>query len=379
MNNYQTTFNPFSQNISIVKSYFRKKTVLTQGILYIVAALLNIATVLMMMPVMNNFMSTVFSIPELTADMTAQEFEFISSFMDIYINSVMIVSLVMSVALSALVATAYFLMYFKSKSDNPMSTPNAGVTILYVLSIIQLIPIIITTVMMALMIILMFVMALIPELSSDYNSGGSVAIIAIIYTIVFGGMCTLLLLYFINQVRYYKSIRTSLNTVTLTNKGAGIFGVLSMIYGIYTALNALSSFGVIPMFNMISTMVPEFAVIEGLLNSFVPVVIISAVTSAVLATIYIINAVIALGYKNHIKNHTNNYNEFSASIMQPQIDYNTPQQTSQEMLLSQPEPDFQPDVFYDNSNSPASAVCPRCGTVAKESDIFCNECGAKIK
>ncbi len=379
MNNYQTTFNPFSQNIGIVKSYFRKPRVLTQGILYIISAILSIATVVLMMPIMNNYIDTILSLPQFTADMTAQDMEFLSSFMDIYINSVMFTSLICSVAVTALVATAYLLIYFKSKSDNPMSTPKAGVTILYVLAIIQLIPIIMLTALIALLIIMMFILAFAPSMVGETESG-PFAIIAVIYTIVFGGMCTLLLLYYINQVRYYKSIRTSLTSVSLTYKGAGIFGVLSMIYGIYAALSSFSGFGVIPMFNMFAEIEPELAFMVELIKSFIPAFIISAVASLLMGTIYILNAVIALGYKNHIKNYIYNYNEYSAPDMnQPQPVYDAPQQAPYEAPKPQAEPEFQSDVFYENNEVCTTVACPRCGTVAKENDVFCSECGAKIK
>ncbi len=379
MNNNQTTFNPFLQNINIVKSYFRKPTVLTQGVLYIISAILSIATVVLMMPIMNNYIDTVFSLPQFTADMSAQETEFISSFMDIYMNSAMFFSLISSVVVTALVATAYFLIHFKSKSDNLMSTPKAGVTILYVLAIVQLIPIIIVTALIALLIIMMFILAFAPSMVNETESFPFV-IIAVIYTIVFGGMCAVLLLYYINQVRYYKSIRTSLTSVSLTYKGAGIFGVLSMIYGIYTILSSFSGFGVIPMFNMIAELEPELTFMTELIEPFAPAFIISAVASLLMGTIYIINAVIALGYKNHIKNYTYNYNEFSSSaVNQPPFAYDVPQQTPQETSQPQAQSSFEPAVFYENNENATSITCPRCGTVAKENDVFCSECGTKLK
>lgn len=382
MNTYQTEFNPFARNIAIVKSYFKKPAILTQGILYIVLAILNIVTVLITTPSINKFVNSIFSLPEVIADTPAQELDFLTSFMDIYINSVMYISLILSVALTILIATAYFLIYFKSKNENPLSTPSVGINILYVLAIIQLIPIIMLTLVLTLFIIMMFAIAFIPDLSSGAEtSNAPFAVMAVIYTIVFGGMCAVLLLFFINQVRYYKSVKTSLTSVNLTYKGAGIYGVFSMIYGIYTAFNALSSFAITPVFKAIAEIEPEFAVITDMFGALTPAIILSSVVSILSGVIYIIDAVIALGYKKYIKSFTDGFG--NTSTPQPEGVYSAPaydapqtQPQSQPQQLEQPQ--FQPVVFHDNKTNAQPSACPRCGTIAKDSDIFCNACGTKI-
>lgn len=392
MQNFQTNFNPFSQNVAIVKSYFKKPIILTQGILYIISAILSIASVFVMMPVMNNYFDMFLTIPEFTQDMTAADLEFFNTFMSVYTDIIVFASVIPGVIMLGLTALAFFIIYMKSKNPDPTSSPKSGITILFILSIVQLIPIILASLILLLAIAVMIIASIVISSSETAEVSTLLWVLTAIYAIVFGGMIAIFLLFFINQVRYYKSVQNSLTTVNLSYKGAGIFGVFSIIYGVMTALNSLSVFSITPTLNAMTELTPEISYVIDMFSSMTPLFIFSAGVSVLTAAIYIISGIIALGYKNHIKSYTEGFSEFSTT---PQTPYQytesyvattqaepVPQPvSSQEPVVAEQknnEPQFEPVVFNDNTPIKQNTYCPRCGTPAKEGDVFCNACGTKL-
>ena len=385
MQNFQTNFNPFYQNVAIIKSYFKKPVILTQGILYIVSSILSVVSTFVMMPAMNNYFNMFLSIPEIAQDMTASEARFFNSFMSVYTNIIVFASLIPSIIMIGLTAAAFLIIYKKSKNDDPASTPKTGVTILFVLSIVQLIPIIIASAILLLAILLLIVESIITS-SSGADEAALLWVLTIIYTFIFGGMIAIFLLYFINQVRFYKSVLNSLTTVNLSYKGAGIFGVFSIIYGVITAMSSLSSFSITPILNAMTELEPEIVFVVDMFGTLTPVFMFSAVTSIFTAAITVISGIIALGYKKHIKSYTEGFSDYTTSEQNAGFvgDFvmdTPPVQESHPTHQSAPqinESKFEPVVFNDNSPIKQNTYCPRCGTPAKEGDVFCNACGTKL-
>lgn len=383
MQTYQNGFNPFSQNIAIVKSYFKKPTVLTQGILYAISAVLTIVSGFIMSPVLNNYFSAIMKMPGFTDGMSPSELEFFTSLMNVYIDIVPIVAIVPSVIISAITAAAFILIYNKSKNAEPASTPKGGIVTLFVLSIVQLVPIIMLSVMLVLAIILLAVAAI---AASGTPESGILWVVTAVYTLVFGTMIALLLMYYINQVRYYNSIRKSLTTINLTYKGAGIFGVFSIIYGVYMVMNAFSVFSIKPMMQLIAELAPEMEFIAGLFDSFTPLFIVSTVASVLSAGIMILNGVIALGYKKHIRSFTEGYSEFGIdnsvapqTVSVPVYSASVPNEPSQPVAPVQTnEPQFEPVIFNEGQAVTPAAHCPRCSSPVKNDDVFCKACGTKL-
>ncbi|MBQ8538805.1 MAG: zinc ribbon domain-containing protein [Ruminococcus sp.] len=383
MQTYQNGFNPFSQNIAIVKSYFKKPTVLTQGILYAISAVLTIVSGFIMSPVLNNYFSVIMKMPGFTDGMSPSELEFFTTFMNVYIDIVPIAAIVPSVIISAITAAAFILIYNKSKNADPASTPKSGIVTLFVLSIVQLVPIIMLSVMLVLAIILLAVAAI---AASGTPESGILWVVTAVYTLVFGTMIALLLMYYINQVRYYNSIRKSLTTINLTYKGAGIFGVFSIIYGVYMVMNAFSVFSIKPMMQFMAELAPEMEFIAGLFDSFTPLFIVSTVASVLSAAIMILNGVIALGYKKHIRSFTEGYSEFGIdnSVAPQPVSvpvYSAPvsNEPAQPVAPVQTnEPQFEPVIFNEGQAVTQATHCPRCGTPVKNDDVFCKACGTKL-
>ena len=387
MQNFQSGFNPFAQNITIVKSYFKKPRVLTLGILYAVSAVITVITGFIMVPVMNEYLGALMNIPGFFEGTTPSEVEFLKTFMNVYVDIISLASIIPSVIMVAIFSAAFFIIYNKSKNADASSTPKSGVVMLFILSIVQLVPIIMVAIGMIFAIIMLFIASI---ALSDTPDGGILWILTAIYTFVLGTMFAMLLVFYINQVRYYNSIRKSLTTINLTYKGAGIFGVFSIIYGAFSVMSSFSVLTIKPTIQTIAGLAPELELITGLFDTLNPLFGISAIASLITASIWILNGVTALGYKKHIRNFTEGYSELSidnVTLTQPasfptyeQTVVNEPaQQTPQPVAPAQiQEPQFEPVIFNEGQAVTQAPHCPRCGTPAKDGDVFCKACGTKL-
>lgn len=343
--NNQIVFNPFAQNLSIVKNYFKRPAVLTLGIVYIITLLASVAVSVMMIPAMTNMWGAMLSIPEIASEMTAEDMSMFSTYMS---PNVMLTSMLSSMApsliITALMAASYIIIYVKSKDDNLNSTPQAGFTILYVLAILNLI----SAIMACLMILLMAAAIIIGVLVAAGESDPAVITIVITVCVIFVLMIAFLLTYAISNVRYLKSIKDSMNSVTLSCKGAGVYGGFSIVFGVFSILGVLGSLAMAGLIGMIDEFVPELAQ-YGILETIAPIYLMAAASSVVSAVLYITDAVIARGYKKYITNIVSGYM--------------TPENPAPYMA----EPAVNP------------TQCPNCTSRVTEDDVFCNSCGFKVR
>lgn len=389
MNQTEQIYNPFAQNIAIVKSYFKKPTVLAQGILYILSAIASVVTAVMMSDVFNTMFDTMLGIPEVTAEMSLGEYESFKTFADIYTSILPIASVIPAVIIAGLFATGFMLLYFKSKNDN--SDPKSGATILFVLSILQLIPVTFMCLIFLLVIVILAVVLIVSSSENYMNSADQtgVTVVLVIYLVLFVIVGGIALTYSISRLKYYSSVRKSLTTVNLTHKGAGLYGVFTIIYGVYTAINSLSSLVFMPFSRAMltslesefSTSTPEYVItlFEKIFDSLSPFIAVSVVVSLISATTLIIEAVIALGYKKHIGAYTEGYTNANYEESTPSPQYSAPQvqQSSVPFIdttlesAKMPSPSVDTDALYN--------TCPNCNCQINENSLFCSSCGQKLK
>ncbi len=393
MNN-QTTFNPFAQNLAIVKSYFKRPLVLALGILYLVSIVLSFASVFTMGTSISDMYSTMFEMTGVYEEMPSEMSGLFSNFTSQgFLTTVFAVAMIPSLVITAFYATAYFIIHFKSKNESESSSPKAGFTILFVLAILNLIYAIFTALLFVLFIALFIVGAI--AISQDPTVSSSDSTVATVMfsvcALIFAGIAAILLIYTISNFNYIKSAKNSLSSATLSCKGAGTYGVMSIIFGITALLSVLPSLVMAPLMSSMSQMMPSDFAAEfpaEIFSSMSSLYLISGIMSVLSVAIMIIDAIIALGYKKHINNITNGfYNPepvFDApSQPAPAYDYanavtQQPMQAENVEPVVQPQAQFEPVVFGDNSMNPNAKHCPRCGTVAKENDVFCNACGTKL-
>ncbi len=352
--NEQYPFNPFAQNVAIVKNYFKRGAMLTQAILYIIAVVASLALSVFMSVAFSDIFASLYSDPAMFADMPSEMQPFFEQLLGTQPTfSVNLTSLI----LPALIATASFIIYFKSKNDDPMSNPMPGFTLWYVVAIINLVSVCAASLLLLLFIFLFVV--LLVAMGSDPSMASDMPFITGFFVgmmVMFALLIALVLTYGISNVRYIKSVRDSLCSVTLSSKGAGAYGTCNIIYAVVSGFSILMMIGFWALFALLGDIVPEFADLEAL----APIYLIGAVTSVFQLVTYIVEAVIAKGYKKYIDNITTGYGDVATV-----------------------QPMYTPDTYVAEmpagNNTMQSACCPHCGAAASDNDIFCNACGFKIR
>ena len=308
---YEQPFNPFIKNQQTVKDYCKSPVVLSMGIVRIVSAVLAVVSAVLISTQMPAILDDV---KELLLQFCQTTGVPLSSVRDFYtvidgssqvFTAGSIPSILPSVLITCLIAAAFFIIYFKSRNSDPTSTPSAGVTILYVFAIIEMIAIIIITVAVVAGFVLLFWLYfqmksataglyvftldlpfLNRSMSLEIYPGMLLAII--IAGLIVAAICIFLaLFYVINKKRFFGSIRSSMNSVELQTRGAKPYGVMCVIGAFFSGLSLLS--------------IPSLFIFgNGRLKVLVVIGIVSALSSIASFVTVVLEAKFALGYKNYI-------------------------------------------------------------------------------
>lgn len=293
---YERRFNPYAANLAVIKGYFKSGRVLIMGILYILSAVLGAAVNIFTANVVNGYLFDVVLtylrayLPDEAVEGQMEQMKAMAGFSNMAST---FIGIAVTALIAGLVAFAFFNIYVKSRSKSPESNPKTGITILYVLSLISFIMLIIGLILIILGFAAGFyiVQAYSGPYSEVYNIVlivcAAAVLLVMIYALIAAG----------SQKSYYKSVKKSISTVELQNKGAGVFGVISVINtvfsGIMLAASALSFIAVLP---------SDFPVDPTGLR------VLSLCASAVMLLINLFNAMIALGYKKYIDGIKYGYN-----------------------------------------------------------------------
>lgn len=268
--NVPKNFNPYKQNLSHVKDFFKKPIVLIIAIFHIVSLALSLITTL----------------GDSTVGKHLYQAELISSdYYDLIGNPVFgLVLMTPSIIFSFLIIIAYFLIYAKSRSSKPESSPRVGFSIMQIIAVFQLIGAVIVVAAMAFVGFVMWTSYL---SASDYyffNLSTSATLInCIIATSIFILLAILILIYSVSNLRFFKSLKRCISSVNLVSGGAKGLAVTSVVFAVIQAL-ALAA----------------YILLSGVRSYSNEFMIISIITIAVSIIIYILQAIIALGYRKHV-------------------------------------------------------------------------------
>lgn len=382
-------YNPYEQNSGLLKTFFSKPVVIILAAVGGVSALISIISFFMQIG---------------TLDTTIRYYNYMmgGQFASFYSNikPLFIIFSICSIAMTIINALGYFLLYSKSKNPDPQSNPKAGSTLLWVISIISFVA---TCILAVFLIIVAFILFIASGEVSRYEASimTTVGVAMIIVALVF-------FFYFLFQFRFFSSIHTSFSSVQIVSKSSVAFAVFSIIFCV---------FAFISLFTSLDT-ATAMTVISGLL---------SIVNSVFLA-------VFALSYNSFVKSVTtganpiggfmpnngqfNPYNQntngqapnmnmgYSYRPQQPPVNdnnqfngqqyqnpYGSSQQPSEaDKAYKNPyfSQDFEEqtanshnDIFNQNPVQPeeqaAQNKCPMCGAVHSGDDLFCGNCGARLK
>ena len=428
---YEQPFNPFSKNLSLVKDHFKSGSVLALAIIKAVTAVMTVITSVVSAKYIYSFMINLLRQLDASYDIINIVHEQMSSSVASSISST-----APAVIIGLLIAVAFFIIYFKSRNDSPQATPKAGFSILYVLAVLNLIGAILISLVLVLCIVAVIIAAVeinnylggaygayrrldLPfNIRGYYNmSTSAVTILAVVISIVLAVATFIILFYYINQVRYYSSVKNSITSVELLNNGAKPYGVMNIIFAIFSALNLLSLPGMYAAMDWLRIDSSSLIII----GSMLAVLQITAVVGLIL------EGRIAIGYAKHINNVKFGYNThapaagpyspfvagssandyqssangasdyrggyqepsaFGAS-QQDNFYMNTPQSSPADNSYHAPQQSYAAPAGNDyaddydsvaSSPAPASgpAVCPECGTPTEPGAPFCGNCGTRL-
>ena len=357
---YEQRFNPFAANVEIVKGYFKKSKVLVIGILYIITAALSVAVALLSPA--DNYNETMQILNRLGLNSSDASVAVAAS------SVTTVITAVFTAILLLLTALAFILLFAKSRTANPNSGPVAGATILYVLAVISFVCSIIFTVIVAIAYVLSVVFGV---SMSGRNSAVSsrTTVLFVIGGVILAIFLFLMIFVCVCRKNYYRSVKYSLTTVELQNKGAVAWGVFSIIFSVFIGILALvAAVGVFASKTTVSSILSLGVIISVFIAQ-------------------ILDASIALGYSRYINRQKSGYsntpynsapnNGYAPVPNQPYANNRPPYQ--------QPYGGDRPNVPYNDNfaqqNAPAQqrpTVCPNCGAPVDPSLPFCGNCGTKL-
>lgn len=352
---YQPTMqNPIiAQNIRCIKDYFKKPIVLVLGILLAANTILS---------VISSFLSETY---------LAEIYNSVSQTLDGYdyttktVNqSGSMVASIISIIITGIFISSFFIIYFKSRNNNPLSNPSAGFTIIKVFSIIYLVFVCLVTAILAIAEIFLIIFTI--GVSDSYSYGTFNEIMT--FTIFLLGAVLLIMVFAIFWISSVIKLVSSINKglkkpLPLSDKGAMSTGVLLIIMIIFSALSIISLILMQFIFAEIGS--DLFYSSQNILDSIDSFTKSGSLYIAIISqflnmAIFILYAVIALGYRKHIRSHApvvqvnsfsaNTNQEHQAIPAQPYMpSYNQTPQYNQNNAYGNPS--YNQNQFYNNQNS----------------------------
>ena len=394
------TYNPYRNNIAIVKEYFKSPAVLALAIAHIVSIVISVVYSVLSAQITKDVMLQIADYLDSNPVLQNADGNTGNSIVEAIrdgLSSSSNTTIAFSIPiLTILTVIGLMLLYFGSRKDDPDSAPNAGVTILNIVAILSLIGCIIAVVGMLIIVVALFFLYATfqaqPSHAFRLTLGGQrieidatlILILAIVFTVIAVICSFFILFYAINRKRYIGSIKKSLTTVELSRNGAKPFGVFCVILAVFTAFGLISS-----VMNLFLPGTANEALKEIGLNITVKntaATILSVVSQAVSLVIMILQAKIALGYAKHIDYKRGGYdlpNDSGAGFAPVNAGVGTHTQNNPYSYLAQPktEEPVKDDSFvnpYLDKKDVAKTTCPSCGAPTDANAPFCGNCGAKL-
>lgn len=151
--------------------------------------------------------------------------------------------MIIGLGISGLITAGLWVCWAKSRSPQPSSSPSAGLTMLYVVSIILLVFVILLSVI--LLIALMAVGSAGSSLTDEifgygYSRiyGSMIGLLVVIFLVVIA----ILLLFVIGMLRFVGSLKKSPQNIQMVDKGSILFGVMSIIIAFFSLIALFGSF-----------------------------------------------------------------------------------------------------------------------------------------
>lgn len=396
----QQPYNPFRNNIAIIKDYFKSPVVLALAIANILSVIVSMVYSIVSASYAGEILKQIAAFIEKNlvlqnvdgdtgSKITQQISESLSS------NSTAMISIPI---FSVLAIVALLLLYFGSRNTDPDSAPTAGVTILNILAILSLIGCVLLTVVLMILAVALFIVYAafrsesIRSFSFRFNestvkiNADILLIIAIAFTVFAVIFSFIMLFYAISRKRYIGSIKKSLTSVELSRAGAKPFGVFCVITAVFSSLGLISSIGTLFAVDFSREALGKIGLtISG---SSVTLSVLSIVIRLIAVVIAVLQAKIALGYAKYIDEKCGGFSAPSdggdgfiphapIGVNSQPAPYSYPAKPQAEEPAKD-NPSVNPYAASDERTAAARNTCPNCGAEIDGNAPFCGRCGSKL-
>ena len=371
VNNLQPVqFEPYEQNINIVKNYFKKSTTLALALINFVSAVLLVLMCFLMSSVPS--LQQTLSYSDALSSVTGTS---ISPGGNMLLSS--LITCIPSVILLTLTGISFLLIYIKSRNSDISVKPTAGFNFLKTLIIIQLV---ITIVMFLSSIgfLFLYFYTYINANDISFTSSGSqftpFILISVFSIIIIAFIISIL--YSIFYLRFINGVKTSMSSPVLSSKGAGPLAGFSVIYLIITSLSGLSVLVI-----LVLSLINEPSVSTLYIGLFF------VVAMVILNYIFLIK--LASGWKKevqyiktaHLRDYNDGYDIHSIlninNIPQPVFEDTLPEVSIPGWEIEDSSTDKPSDSQVQQTDE-NHVTCPSCNAQLLPTDKFCTQCGHKM-
>ncbi|MBR1533194.1 MAG: zinc-ribbon domain-containing protein [Ruminococcus sp.] len=395
----QQPYNPYRNNIAIIKDFFKSPMVLALAITHIVSMIISVVTSILSAAASKDIMRqiSVYIDKNLVLQNADSDVgnQLVKGIRDaLASDSTTTISIPVFTILTVI---GLILLYVGSRNTNPDSAPTAGVTILNVIAILALVGYIILAVGMMIIAVALFIVyatfqahpsrAFTVRLGADrLQIDATVLLILAIAFTVFAVICSFIMLFYVgSRKRFIGSVKKSLTSVELSNKGAKPFGVFSVIIAVFSIISLIGSIGSLFTGELQNEMLSKIGV--TLPKGSIVISILSIVSQAVAVVVAILEAKLALGYAKYIDEKRGGFStptDAAGGFAPINAGVGVNSQPTPYSYLAQPktEQPVKDDSFVNpyiaKDEQTAAPTCPNCGSPVDSKAPFCGHCGTKL-
>ena len=207
--------NPYTRTMASLKEFLRHPITLILAVLFSLSFLFSFIGVFST----GNDLNQLFSLARMPSSSTSPILIFY------YVVTVS------NLCISALVVAGLWVCYAKSKDPSPNSSPSAGLTLLNAVAIINLVFIILLGI-----VVLFLLIGLLS--TAPRGAGGTAALLFFLFLLIY----TILLLGVIGLFSLTRSLKKSIQSALLVDKGSVLFGVMYILFSIFQLIFLFASF-----------------------------------------------------------------------------------------------------------------------------------------
>ncbi len=402
---YEQPYNPFRNNIAIVKEYFKSPAVLILAIANIVSIIFSFISSFISADYMKDVMQqlSVYVDRNLVLQNANGDFgnEIVKGIRDVLASPDATMTFSLPV-FPILTVIGLLLLFAKCRNGNPDSSPSGGVTILNVVAVFGVIGAVMAVIGMMIIVVALYVLYAVfqsnPSRTFSIRLGAErlridsvfLLILAIALTVIVVISSFFILFGAINRKRYIGSIKNSISSVELSNKGAKAYGVYCIIMAVFTGFSIISTVS-----SLFGNPAEEVYRRIGLhiTKDMTIIYVFSLISNIIAIVITILQAKIALGYAKYIDEKKNGYGvlpeEGAPAFAPANVGVGVHTQQNPYTYLAQPKPEapaapaardetFVNPYLDKEDKETAQPTCPNCGAPVDGKAPFCGQCGTKL-